>query len=393
MTNVNLRYGIFLGPHHPVDEDPTYLIHRDFELMEWIDKLGFAEAWIGEHHSGGFELISSPELFIAAAAERTKHLKFGLGVVSLPYHNPLMVANRVIQLDHQTRGRVMFGAGPGLLEGDTLMMGIDSLKKRDRMAEGLAVILRLMSGEWVTEKTEWYDFTEAHVQLLPYTKPYPEVAVASVVTPSGGRLAGKHDLSMLCMAALGLGFDALDTNWKVAQEIAAENGRTMDPNNLRLVVPWYIAETRQKAREDVQFAFTRWLDYQRAQDATRYNVPAGEDPIDWYVGKNLGVIGTPDDVIAVIERLQAKQGPFGCFCQYAADWADWEGTKNSYELFARYVKPHFNNSNVNRQASLEWLRRNNESNAAKQRAAADAMFVQHNAERSERRNKGGSTKS
>ena len=98
MTEVNLRYGIFLGPHHPVDEDPTYLIHRDFELMEWIDKLGFAEAWIGEHHSGGFELLSSPELFIAAAAERTKHLKFGLGVVSLPYHNPLMVANRVIQL-------------------------------------------------------------------------------------------------------------------------------------------------------------------------------------------------------------------------------------------------------------------------------------------------------
>ncbi len=102
MTNVNLRYGIFLGPHHPVDEDPTYLIHRDFELMELIDRLGFAEAWIGEHHSGGFELISSPELFIAAAAERTKQLKFGLGVVSLPYHNPLMVANRVIQLDHQT---------------------------------------------------------------------------------------------------------------------------------------------------------------------------------------------------------------------------------------------------------------------------------------------------
>ncbi len=143
----------------------------------------------------------------------------------------------------------------------------------------------------------------------------------------------------------------------------------------------------------MQFAFTRWLDYQRAQDATRYNVPTGEDPIDWYVGNNLGVIGTPDDVIAVIERLQAKQGPFGCFCQYAADWADWEGTKKSYELFTRYVKPHFNKSNVNRQASLEWLRRNNETNAARQRAAADAMFVQHNAERNKRRHEADPTKS
>jgi limonene 1,2-monooxygenase len=176
----------------------------------------------------------------------------------------------------------------------------------------------------------------------------------------------------------------------VAQEIAAEHGRTMNPDDLRLVVPWYIAETRQKAREDVQFAFTRWLDYQRAQDATRYNVPAGKDPVDWYVESNLGVIGTPDDVIAVIEKLEAKQGPFGCFCQYAADWADWDGTKRSYELFARYVVPHFNRSNVNRKASLEWLRQHNVANAAKQKAAAEAMFQQHAAERGGRRGPAGS---
>ena len=83
------------------------------QLIEILDGLGFHEAWIGEHHSAGKEIIASPELFIAAVAERTKNIRLGTGVVSLPYHNPLMVADRIIQLDHMTRGRVMFGAGPG----------------------------------------------------------------------------------------------------------------------------------------------------------------------------------------------------------------------------------------------------------------------------------------
>jgi len=100
----NLRHGIFLAPFHQLHENPTLCLERDFELVELLDRLGFNEAWIGEHHSAGFETISSPELFIAAAAERTRHIRLGTGVISLPYHNPLMVANRMVQLDHMTAG-------------------------------------------------------------------------------------------------------------------------------------------------------------------------------------------------------------------------------------------------------------------------------------------------
>ncbi len=185
-----LRSGIFLAPFHPLNEDPTLAIRRDIELVEWLDELGYEEAWIGEHHSAGFEIIASPELFIAAAAERTQRIKLGTGVVSLPYHNPLTAANRIIQLDHQTRGRVLFGVGPGLLPSDAMMMGIPVDKQRDRMVESIEVILRLFKGETVTHETEWFKLTNARMQLLPYTKPYPEIAVASSVTPSGGRLAG-----------------------------------------------------------------------------------------------------------------------------------------------------------------------------------------------------------
>jgi len=152
MTQITLRHGIFLPPFHPMEENPTACLDRDLELMVWLDRLGFHEAWIGEHHSAGFEIISSPEIFIAIAAERTKFIRLGTGVVSLPYHNPLMVADRIVQLDHHTRGRVMFGAGPGLLASDALMLGIDPMTQRDRMAEGIDVILRLFRDETVTER-------------------------------------------------------------------------------------------------------------------------------------------------------------------------------------------------------------------------------------------------
>src|ERR1700751_5986669 len=178
---IPMRNGIFLAPFHSLDQDPTEALHRDLELLENLDRLGYEEAWIGEHHSAGFEIIASPEIFIAAAAERTKHIRLGTGVVSLPYHNPLTAANRIIQLDHQTRGRIMFGVGPGLLPSDARMMGIPIDKQRDRMVESIEVILELFQGKTVTKKTDWFNLTNARMQLLPFTKPYPEIAVASSV--------------------------------------------------------------------------------------------------------------------------------------------------------------------------------------------------------------------
>ena len=382
MAELTLRGGVFLAPFHPTEDDPTLAIRRDLELVEWLDRLGYEEAWIGEHHSAGFEIISSPELFIAAAAEHAKRIKLGTGVVSPPYHNPLMVANRIIQLDHMTMGRVMFGAGPGLLASDAMMLGIEPMQQRDRMIESLDVILRLFRGETVSEKTEWYTLAGAKVHLLPYTKPYPEVCVASTVTPSGGRAAGKYDLGMLCVAATQAdGFNALDVNWQVAKEIAAEHGRAMDPARLRLVGPMHIAPSREEARKNAAFGFYKWFDYfQRINPARFANLPPG-DPLDILVAAGAIVVGTPEDAIKQIEKLKAKQGDFGCFLQLAHNWADWEATKKSYELYARYVVPHFRQSNTHRVESLAWVTEHNKELMALTQAAAQAMFAKHKAER------------
>ncbi len=189
-----MKFGVFLAPFHRVGDNPTVGFERDLELLQWLDNLGFDEAWIVEHHSAGWETIASPEVFIAAAAERTKHINLGTGVISLPYHHPLMVANRMVLLDHLTRGRVMMGVGPGSLVSDAYMLGIDPPTQRQRMDEALGVIMRLLTEtEPVTYEAEWFTLKEALIHLRPYTQPHFPIVVASAQSPSGMVVAGNLD--------------------------------------------------------------------------------------------------------------------------------------------------------------------------------------------------------
>lgn len=377
---VPLRHGLFLAPFHAVKENPTLALERDLQLCSLADQLGYDEAWIGEHHSGGVEIVNSPEVFIAAAAERTKSIKLGTGVVSLPYHNPLNVANRIIQLDHMTRGRVMFGVGPGLLASDALMMGIEPATTRDRLEQALHVILRLLRGEVVNEVTDWYSLRDARTHLRPYTFPHPEVCVASAVTPSGGRLAGRYDVGMLCMAAgEQAGFDALDTNWKTACDIAEEHGREMDRGRLRCVVMMHLAETREQARNEAAFGCEEFIRY-RNNNQHRYDVPDGADYVDWSIENRVAVVGTPQDAIDTIEALYKKQGDFGCVLQIVSNWADWPARQRSLELYAEYVMPYFAGSNDSREASYQWVADHSAEVSGKRVDAIEKMFAKHNSE-------------
>ena len=132
-----MNFGAFLAPHHPIGEHPMLQFRSDLDLAERLDKLGFDEFWCGEHHSTGWETIASPEMFLAAAGERTHRIRLGTGVVSLPYHHPFIVAQRMVQLDHMTGGRAIFGSGPGALPSDAYVLGIDPLTQRDRQDKAL----------------------------------------------------------------------------------------------------------------------------------------------------------------------------------------------------------------------------------------------------------------
>jgi limonene 1,2-monooxygenase len=373
MSDRYLRSGIFLAPFHGVRENPTLALQRDMELVEHIDRLNYNEAWIGEHHSGGFEIIASPELFIAAAAERTRHIRLGTGVVSLPYHNPFILADRMVQLDHMTRGRTMFGVGPGSLVHDAKKIGIDPGDQRRMMNESLDVLIKLFRGDTVTEKTDWYDLQDARLQMPCYTRPRMEMAVAAARSPAGALAAGRHGLGMLSMG--GTSDDALThhkNNWALYADTARANGHVADRKSWRLVTLMHIAETREQARQNVRFGIDAFRNY--FSDVATFPIIPGDvtDPYTYMTESGAACIGTSDDAIAFIERLEAGSGGFGVIMELAHNWADWEQTKRHYELMARYVHPHFQGSRELRSDSYAYAKEHHAAFTGQSAAAVQA---------------------
>ena len=355
-----MKFGIFLGPFHRAGENPTLALDRDLELVQWLDGLGYDEAWIGEHHSAGWEIISSPEVFIAAAAERTRYIKLGTGVISLPYHHPLMVANRMAQLDHMTHGRVMLGVGPGALPGDAYMMGIDPTTQRERMDESLGIILRLFTEtEPITYKSDWFELKEAIVHLRPFQKPYMPTAVASVQSPAGVALAGKYGAAVLTITVPrdpSSGPTDLNALWTIAEDSAAEHGQVVNRHDWRLVIPVHLAESREEAMNEARIGAGRYLrEYSEGTNGRKagFDGPL-EKVIDHMIGNSSWIVGTPDDCIEGIKQLEAQSGGFGGFLVQAIDWAPREKILNSYELLARYVMPRFQGTATSTLASNLW---------------------------------------
>ncbi len=341
-----LRFGTFLAPFHPAGENPTTALQRDLRLVQHLDELGFDEAWIGEHHSAGTEIIASPEIFIAAAAERTKHIKLGTGVVSLSYHNPLWVAERIVLLDHLTRGRVMLGVGPGSLPTDSAMIGLNPTDTRELLEENLDVVMRLLRGEAVTAQTRTHNLIDARLHLAPYSDPLFDVAVAAVASPTGPRLAGRHGVGLLSIGATltAAGFDALAHHWSVMEERAATFGTTVDRSKWRLVSTIHVAETREQAYRDVEFGIENWFRYfQKTAAFPQMAVEGGDlkEMIDFINEAGIGAIGTVEDAERQVQKLVDQSGGFGSMLLLGTEWANPQATWRSWELLAQHVLPKF----------------------------------------------------
>lgn len=366
----DLHFGAFLAPHHPIGEHPVLQIQSDLELVAHLDRLGFDEFWCGEHHSTGWEVIASPEMFLAAAAERTNRIKLGTGVISLPYHHPFMVAQRLVQLDHQSHGRVIFGSGPGALPSDAHMLGIDPIVLRDRQDEAIGIIRRLFNEKGrFSYESQWFKLRDAKLQLKPLQKNM-EFVVASQISPSGMTLAGKHSTGVLSVGSMSReGISSLPLQWSFAEESAAKHGNIVERKNWRLVLSWHIAETRQKAREQAKHGLlkhnneytvatlnpdqgTIYKTPDEAVDAlTNHHPVAGEPP-------GTAVIGTPDDLISRIQDMLKLTGGFGCVIGFAHDWADRENTKHSWDMVARYVIPEVNGLLKDLRESYKYVTKN-----------------------------------
>ena len=357
MARRGMQFGIFLAPFHRRGDNPTLAIARDIEMIELLDRLGYDEAWVGEHHSAGWEIIASPELIIAAAAERTKHIRIGSGVTSLPYHHPFLVAQRFVQLDHMTRGRAMLGCGPGALISDAYMLGIDPATQRRRMDESLEAIMALLRCDGpVTRKTDWFEMNEARLHLRPYSDPHFPIAVASTMTPAAPMSAGRHGVGILSLGAGMLGGPAaIAGQWRIAEEEAAKHGKTMNRADWRMVMNVHVAETDEQAMDDVRVG-ERLETVTYFEDALGRPPGRSEDPLTDGVKAGTTLVGSPDTVARGIQNLvEYSNGGFGGFLFRAHDWANREQTWRSYELFARWVMPRFQQSLDTVASSQDWV--------------------------------------
>lgn len=369
-----LRFGIFVAPIHPAGENPTTLLEHDLELIQTADRLGFHEAWIGEHHSAGAEIIGAPEIMCAAALERTRHIRIGAGVVSAPYHNPLWVAERAVHLDHLYRGRFILGLGAGALPTDMDMIGLNPVRAREIFPESVDIIMRLLHGETVTFQNERWDLREATLHYGPYSQPNMEIAIAAVQTPSGPMVAGQHGLSLLSIGAATPGADFLGMHWGVMESQAAKFGTTVDRSGWRLNSFMHIAETREQAYADVAHGIVRFFDY--ATNVSPFALKALGDEVFGDDGKpkehdaqalvrmanesGFAIIGTPDDAIQAIGKLWDDTGGFGTMLQFVTDWAPPAAKTRSLELFARHVIPQFTGSGDGPIASEARARKNHD---------------------------------
>jgi limonene 1,2-monooxygenase len=358
-----MKFGIFMAPFHRVGENPTLAFERDMQLIEWLDELGYDEAFIGEHHSAGWEIISSPEIFMAVAAARTKRIMLGSGVVSVPYHHPFHIANRFALLDQLTHGRVILGCGPGALPSDAYMLGIETTTQRDRMVEGLQAVMRLLNEDGnVTVDGSYFTLREAHLQVKPFQNPLP-VFVANTISPSGMVAAGKLGCGVLSVAAFSPGgLSSLPKRWAMAEEIAAENSKTVDRKNWRLVFPVHLAESSKEALDDVREGGNTWIQKYfietlaaRVQFEEYPGQPTEEMTLDRMVARGGAIVGTPDDAIKRInEVIEMSGGGFGGMLVLAHEWASREKTLKSYEMLARYVMPKFQGSAIPIEYSQQW---------------------------------------
>jgi limonene 1,2-monooxygenase len=327
---------------HRAGLNPNLAIRRSVELVEALDRLGYDEAWIGEHHSGGVEILGSPEIIIAAAAERTCHIRLGTGVISLPYHHPFNVAERLVLLDHLTQGRLMVGLGPGQLATDARMFGVDPVELRPRMEEALEVVLALLRGETVTRRADWFTCHEAVLQLRPYSQ--LEVSAVATISPSGPKLAGRYGLGLLSLAATDpTGADKLPEHWAILTEEAERRGVSAERRSWRLMGPMHIAETVEAAKQNCEYGL------QYIYNVLAHISPSSLPPMgssgelaDFLNETGRAVIGTPDMAAAQLQRLIDRSGGFGTYLFQGADFASWPATLRSYELFAEEVIPRFN---------------------------------------------------
>ena len=354
-----MQVGFFTMPLHPPGSDITQTLDDDLHQIEVLDRLGYAEAWIGEHFTTVWENIPAPDMFIANALARTSDIKLGTGVTCMPNHNPFMIAHRIAQLDHMAKGRFQWGVGSGGFPGDFEVFGFDPQGNdhRQMTRDSIETILKIWDDPkpgvyegkyWRFTIPEPVDEFGLRFHVTPYQKPHPPIGVAGV-SPNSDTLILAGERGWIPMSINLVPARILSTHWEAVEKGAATTERTPDRRDWRIAREVYVAETSEQARRealegvmrrDFEQYFLRLMPKLRMLDLLKVDpdMPDSEVTVEYLVD-NIFVVGSPDEVTEKLSRLYDDVGGFGVLLAMGHEWQPYDQWVRSMELLATEVVP------------------------------------------------------
>ena len=355
-----MKLGYFTMPLHPPGADPGESMRMDLAQILALEALGFGEAWIGEHITSEWENIPCPDLFIAHALPQTKHMVFGTGVSCLPNHHPVMLAQRIAQLDQLAQGRFYWGIGAGGFSGDFQLLDMDPQSKAQRglTREVLDEVLDLWNDPvpGLREHSRWRYVVPPHdteigikVHFKPYQRPHPPIAVAGI-GPRSDMLTLAGERGWMPMSINIVTTPVLKAHWETYSGAAAQAGRTADRSQWRICRDVYVAESREEARRAVlEGVLARdWTDYflknlrrNKMLIAPKVDPDMADDDVTpEYLVDNLWIVGDVEEVTDKLQKLYDDVGGFGTLLVIGHEWLPGDGWHRSMQLLAERVVPN-----------------------------------------------------
>jgi len=357
-----VELGYFSMPLHPPERDYVETLKEDRDAVVLADRLGYTEAFIGEHVTDVSESVTDSAVFLASLAPLTRTIKLGTGTVNLPNGHPAAIATKIAMLDNLLEGRFVFGISPGGLPSDWEVFGNLDLDRREKFAECIEHVLAIWSGEapyglqgrhWTisTERTMIPEIGQG-LMVRPFQKPHPPIVV-TVVEPSSSSAFEAAKRGFEIVSANFLLPQWVRTHWQRYEEGCREAGRTADRSTWRIARTVFVAEDRQTARD---YAFGPESPYRfyykqlgfklvRAGRANLFKAdpdqPDSEITTDYLV-ERLVIAGDVREVVERLLALREEVGEFGTLLYCGVDWVDKQLARRSLELMAEQVLPAVN---------------------------------------------------
>jgi len=336
-----MKFGIF--DHLDRNNLPLQQFYEErLKIIEAYDRGGFYSYHTAEHHATPLGLASSPSVFLAAVAQRTKTLRFGPLVYTLPLHHPLRLVEEICMLDQLSRGRLDLGVGRGISPIETAYFGVDPEVRQKMFLEGLQILQQALTRRTLTFHGQFYDYADVPMELEPFQKPHPPFW-SGAGSPEGGEAAGRGGFNLVANA-LTAQVRVITDRYRAALATAHPGATPLTTPLLGLARFVIMGETDEEALTVARRAYPLWHQHFHHLFRKHGTVPPmGERPphVDQIKDGGRGIAGSPATVARMIKAQMEEAGTNYFVAQFAFGDLTFSEVSRTVDLFVREVIPAF----------------------------------------------------